>query len=847
MPDYKQEVRSLQSKKQEVLGAAAVGKQDKRNIVIPPPPMPGNTGPDVLRAKYVKILQHDFTGQDWIVRNKERRDSINRNYKIVTGATRDLNKSKRASRRDEVEQRRVLSLSASSKLVDHIVRRDRRKDEWDELDKGAIAGMLMSKTAEDFNFASDEEFLASFDEKMSLLSDAQLLSHDISQGEELEGFSAGELNQQLALLDQIRKAYENRIQIISSPYYLSIREEDLTEPTMERLDHISRGWIEADESLKSYAEAVVGWKTSGEKLLSDEKKGKNVARKITVKEASKKTARDTSKKKTAKDEEEMPEIYRAAMEKSEVQDSPEMLDIRNKITMLQNFLDGSMPPFAKTLKEEEGYREELGGTRLAVNLMYNKLIESIDTWLDRKDTVVDASPERLQMLTRLREQALHEESLFAQSLKTYRDRMIGSDLAKRGVASSWAEMLRYQRSDKIDIDEDPKCMTMAGAHSSNVMKIKKNGKTWYFKEEENLVTGGNAEIADQIAPKVKTLDPKVLKGFKAALAMEDNKDIGQKVLRPIFNAMLKEKDYLAKVKKRKGPLAEFIQKMSKNQQESFRDFYILFCRARTSKSGSSWAGIGQGRNLSRRNVATSRLAGILGIDDMIADSRTAEVKYQGKVISGNLMDEADGVAVDKALKSNVSGYSAKAEDQLLMLQIYDLLCGQVDRHIGNYMVNIKGNKIDGIKCIDNDMAFGKLSFATARKGRNQIRPLTSGAIRALPAGFRKKILALNKEYMNLILRDLLEPDELEGLADRLAGLQRSIMKEERLLAEEAEAASTRQEKREILDPELNKLKYLRSLKQGDGRTDKISMFIDHLLDERDLNKRISTRQNKLRK
>ena len=41
------------------------------------------------------------------------------------------------------------------------------------------------------------------------------------------------------------------------------------------------------------------------------------------------------------------------------------------------------------------------------------------------------------MLTQLREQSMREERLFAQSLKTYRDRMIGSDLAKKGEAHSW--------------------------------------------------------------------------------------------------------------------------------------------------------------------------------------------------------------------------------------------------------------------------------------------------------------------------------------------------------------------------------------------------------------------------
>ena len=1370
MPDYKQEVRNLQNKKRTILGPAAVGQQDNRNIMNPPPPMPGNQAPDVVREKYVKILQHDFTGQDWIVRNKERRVSINRNYKLVTGATRDLSKAEKASRRDEVEARRVLSLSASSRLIEHIAERDKRKGEWDELDKEDIAAELMSKTPEDFEFSSDEDFLASFGERMRLLGDAQLLSHELAQGEAPEGYDAGELSAQLTRLDRIREAYENRIQIISSPYYLSIRDEDLTVPTMERLREIKEGRIEADETLKSYAEAVVGWKGAKEELfgedraekpefyadrvvdrviskagmklissnlnkkgaesstkewiyddlqknrklstkqiektfdqmvsvleeeerkagnkekgaprnleyqaqhaqlsrtaahvramkeafrkgevsknsvllfldrklmfdrgilkdtyhkveeqrddrskeekkedqklyteqlaghlarfinagkkviakyqnandpeeerrieeensqklkenpklsksslkdpekaqklyfyneahegakdrystgklvpagkeaiqnsldkanpdfihvvgskhskdvlsrayisvnpkskaksvkalvdtaihmelvedlyfkvsttaeelraddiviyfgrnlkaetvksfldrfyencekdkvefaegentvvagrsykpgvsmasepymteqmnkafkegtddLSDHDRSEDLYRKkrisasynfsyngfildmlfkgavlanielkkkkdedldITDPQAMKLTKKyfkelcmlnglnvkdivesdiagifkekakekkvsgkketekkETGKKETGKKEkgkkekpvkahedqneliresekeqlipkkkkqaeEGMPEVYRTGQKVLEgsdteekgpgrTKDSAEMLEIKKNIQALQAFLSSSMPPFAKTVKEEEKYRKKLGGTNLAINLMYNRLIKSLDAWLDKKDTLLDTSPERTEMLTQLREQSMREERLFAQSLKTYRDRMIGSDLAKKGVAHSWARMLRHQRADKIDIDADPKCMTMVGDHTSTVMKIKKNGKTWFFKEEENILQGRDAEIADQIAGKVKTLSGETLAGFKKAMAVEEPKNIALRALKPVFDAMRSGKKAFTQVKKEKGPLAEFVKKIPADQQESFRDFYIQFFRAWNSQKISARAGIDQGRNLSRRNVATTRLAGILGIEEIVAESRTAEVKYQGRQIDGNLMDEAEGVNAIEAAAEKVNGYSERAEDQLLMLQIYDLLCGQVDRHHGNYMVKTKDGKIDSIKCIDNDLAFGKLDFKTVSKGINRLRPLTPEAIRALPVGFRKKILALNKEFMHLVLRDLLEPDELESLADRLTGLQAAIREEERRLAEEAAAAPTKQERREILDPELNKLNYLKSLKTGDSRTDKTSVFIDYLLHEGEINSRIRIRKDQLRK
>lgn len=278
MPDFKDEVKKLQEKKQAVMNTAETSQvKASSNAPLQPDMKALNKASDALRDRYVKILKHDFTGQDWIVKNKDRRANINKNYRAVTGKKTDLSNATASKRRKEMESRRKLSLAASTVLTEHITVRDQRKMEWAGRDKGALAKELMSKEAEEFALGSDEAFIASFGKKMAILDDAASLRNEVSKGNVPQGVDAKELSEKLLLLEEIRTAYENRIKIITSPYYLSIRDEDLSGKTMEHLGLISKNEAEADESLKSYADAVIGWKTAKASLFSKDRLKENEA------------------------------------------------------------------------------------------------------------------------------------------------------------------------------------------------------------------------------------------------------------------------------------------------------------------------------------------------------------------------------------------------------------------------------------------------------------------------------------------------------------------------------------------------------------------------------------------
>jgi hypothetical protein len=52
---------------------------------------------------------------------------------------------------------------------------------------------------------------------------------------------------------------------------------------------------------------------------------------------------------------------------------------------------------------------------------------------------------------------------------------------------------------------------------------------------------------------------------------------------------------------------------------------------------------------------------------------------------------------------------ASLQKQLMDLEVCDLIAGQADRHLGNYLIEVQGDKVT-VKGIDNDFAFGKTNY-----------------------------------------------------------------------------------------------------------------------------------------
>ncbi len=201
------------------------------------------------------------------------------------------------------------------------------------------------------------------------------------------------------------------------------------------------------------------------------------------------------------------------------------------------------------------------------------------------------------------------------------------------------------------------------------------------------------------------------------------------------------------------------------------------------------AAIAPASELSKRNVATSRMAKMLGLDSMIVGSKMAEVLINGKRMRGIIMDEApgtDAVAIAKSHARPIT-YSAKAFRQILNLQVFDIICGQVDRHMGNYVCREDSRhnpvELSDIMGIDHDMSFGNLTYAEILQygsdGLNRMRNIELDGDLTLPFidyDLYTRVMHITQEQINYEMCDILTKEERKALFDRIKGVQRAFEK-----------------------------------------------------------------------
>ena len=202
-----------------------------------------------------------------------------------------------------------------------------------------------------------------------------------------------------------------------------------------------------------------------------------------------------------------------------------------------------------------------------------------------------------------------------------------------------------------------------------------------------------------------------------------------------------------------------------------------------------------GRDMSDRNVATSRLATLFGCEDLVAKSYKASVKDAQGVTEGVVMEGAVGIDArgkdpEQALKlldvksvvekdaSGKTTYSFDAFDdprfqkQITSMQVFDFIGGQIDRHPGNMFYQVSdpdehGNrKLLGIQGIDNDLAFGLLQSKTG-VGKSG----TLDQIKFIDARIANNILGLNREVIESTFCDVLSDKERMAVLERVTAVQ----------------------------------------------------------------------------
>lgn len=449
--------------------------------------------------------------------------------------------------------------------------------------------------------------------------------------------------------------------------------------------------------------------------------------------------------------------------------------VRRNVEAMRAFLSGTMPPAGKQKGVSD---DEMDNACLVAAMLYKRLIDSL-TECEKKFEVT--SPDIVSMFTKMKEQNIRDNEIFKERALEYRELVSTGKLESAGKFT-WADALQYTRAEMYDLSDPNLKVEMTGAASSQLYVIHKNKSsakgsgTLYFRKEDKVPPKGANKLVQEalssssLSEEEKSRIEKVMIEYYG-----DHKKM--EAIGNVISELKRKKSSLSDIgKKLTGKIAGMKKLYGKEMDnnatmEKLGQIYVdvidIYWKRTISKLKPK---IRDERNLSNRNVATKRLATMLGIGSMVCDSRTAIVKKDNEIIKGNLMESSGGVEPADCLESCSDGVIGK----LYALQIFDLLCGQADRHSSNYHCIIRDGKIADIRALDNDMAFGDLSFDQVKGGHYYLKALSDAALLGMPRAVTKRIMAMSPEYLDQTLGDILDRGELDMLWDRFRGVQRAI-------------------------------------------------------------------------
>lgn len=278
MGDYDDNIQQYREKKKTIIDTGSAEKTIKERVLQSPKAAEKERQRETYSKSYRQILATDFDSEEWIGRKTElrkHRKNINKNYKSLTGRKWGLSGEEKLKRKKGFDERRDLSIKASMALtafigdisgVDPDPEDEAVMKTLEEMDLSQFAYRTGGGTMSDLE--SDTAFVAGFAGQMKLLHGASILYGKLQTG---GAAVSPALMMKLAQMNQMRQAYEDRIRIISSPYYVSLRDADFDKSAKKELKKKRDEDVtdEKKQNLRSYAKAMMRWKESGKILLAE--------------------------------------------------------------------------------------------------------------------------------------------------------------------------------------------------------------------------------------------------------------------------------------------------------------------------------------------------------------------------------------------------------------------------------------------------------------------------------------------------------------------------------------------------------------------------------------------------
>ncbi len=193
-------------------------------------------------------------------------------------------------------------------------------------------------------------------------------------------------------------------------------------------------------------------------------------------------------------------------------------------------------------------------------------------------------------------------------------------------------------------------------------------------------------------------------------------------------------------------------------------------------------GIAKGSNLTDRNCAMTRIANLLGVNDLLAESHSMTVidasDKEAKPKNGIFMETSKGVPFSKLddQEDVLDGFDAAYGDgrfkrSISDMQILDYICGNVDRHMQNITYIFDDtNALVGIQGIDNDFSMGNI----VPEGKTSWLPALN-QMRAISQSMAEKVKSMQQADLEYVLKGLsLSTEEINSAWNRVKKVKELI-------------------------------------------------------------------------
>ncbi len=440
-------------------------------------------------------------------------------------------------------------------------------------------------------------------------------------------------------------------------------------------------------------------------------------------------------------------------------DSDEITEVKDSIRTLLRSLDREMPVKSAISKDEDP-EVKYAVFQVAVKRIsdeYAHVIEACNKYVahirEKEGGKSEKGMERLWLVQSLVDRYEREMIAFGPTARQVYEESDGRH--------NWSDVLGMARLEHVKLGDEG--ISKVGAGASSILKRKdENGNFEFIKMHDKTAdkthmetseavateflrkTGGHLMFTDFISAMEDIYNKKVAPGHEKENGYPPFKDIIFDICKRMSDAGgIKDKF----AEQEKYPASDFVfgelqgsndlwyQYIAKDKE--LRAQWISLAKTLYAKNveigaTKGFAMIQGGSTMADRNDSTSRLAAGFGLSDMIAGSKTVLVDQgNGIVTRANVMEGAKGQSFGSLLEEKEEAESKGATIdlsytpfslmQMFQLEVFDLICGQADRHQENYMVTTTRETlstdplkerwyIDRLMGIDNDVSLGLANY-----------------------------------------------------------------------------------------------------------------------------------------